>query len=127
MNECVQGRYLRITCHKFLIKQSKFEISKKKFHSQNSHSHIVIIIFFFLIIFQIIPVVVGIATVLVVAAAAHFYFTRLSKKKLKTLLDSTKKYMLPLIEKEEISHDTKRNVSQFCQIFKSQKTNVNKF
>lgn len=56
----------------------------------------------------------GIATVLAVAYAAHFYFSKLSKggkndkKKLRTLLDATQKYMLPLIEKEEISHDTKR-------------------
>lgn len=64
--------------------------------------------------FQIIPVVAGIAAVLVVAVAAHYYFSKVSKggkndkKKPRTLLDSTKKYMLPLIEKEEISHDTKR-------------------
>lgn len=60
------------------------------------------------------PVVFGIAAVLTVAVAAHFYFSKVSKggkngkKKLRTLIDSTKKYMLPLIEKEEISHDTKR-------------------
>lgn len=57
--------------------------------------------------------VAGIAAVLAVAVAAHFYFSKLSKggksdKKKRTLLDATQKYMLPLIEKEEISHDTKR-------------------
>lgn len=58
--------------------------------------------------------VAGIAAVIAVAVAAHYYFNKLSKggkndkKKLRTLLDSTKKYMLPLIEKEEISHDTRR-------------------
>lgn len=63
---------------------------------------------------QILPVVIGIAAVLTVAIAAHFYFTKIAKpskngkKKLKTLLDSSEKYMLPLIQKEEISHDTKR-------------------
>lgn len=61
--------------------------------------------------------VAGIAAVIAVAVAAHYYFNKLSKggkndkKKLRTLLDSTKKYMLPLIEKEEISHDTKRKCS----------------
>lgn len=63
---------------------------------------------------QILPVVIGIAALLTVAVAAHFYFTKIAKagkngkKKLRTLLDSTQKYLLPLIEKEEISHDTKR-------------------
>lgn len=62
---------------------------------------------------QIIPVVAGIAAVIAVAVAAHYYFNKLSKggknnKKKRTLLDATQKYMLPLIEKEEISHDTKR-------------------
>lgn len=58
---------------------------------------------------QIIPVVFGIAAVLTVAVAAHFYFSKDDKKKkLQTLLDPTKKYLLPLIEKEELSHDTKR-------------------
>lgn len=54
-------------------------------------------------------------TVLSAAVAAHFYFNRASKrakndsnKGKRTLLDSTKKYLLPLIEKHEISHDTKR-------------------
>lgn len=64
--------------------------------------------------FQILPVFFGIAAVLTVAVAAHFYFSKASKggkngkKKLHTLLDPNTKYMLPLIEKEEISHDTKR-------------------
>lgn len=64
--------------------------------------------FFF---FQILPVVFGIAAVLTVAVAARYYFSKVSKgdkKKPRTLLDSTKKVMLPLIEKEELSHDTKR-------------------
>lgn len=50
-----------------------------------------------------------------VAVAAHFYFNRASKnaknssnKGKRTLVDPTKKYLLPLIEKQEISHDTKR-------------------
>lgn len=61
-------------------------------------------------------VLVGIATVITVAVAAHFYFSPKSKngsskqksKKQRTLLDSQTKYQLPLIEKEEISHDTRR-------------------
>lgn len=54
-------------------------------------------------------------TVLSAVVAAHFYFNRASKtpkndskKGKRTLLDSTKKYLLPLVEKLEISHDTKR-------------------
>lgn len=61
------------------------------------------------------PVLIGIATVLSVAIAAHFYFSKTTKhskngkkKAPHTLVDSTKKYHLPLIEKYEISHDTKR-------------------
>lgn len=59
----------------------------------------------------------GIGAVLTVAAAIHFYFSLASKsdkngkKKQKTLMNATTKYMLPLIEKEEISHDTKRECS----------------
>lgn len=59
---------------------------------------------------------VGIASILTVAIAAHYYFlSRKSVKngehdkfKLRTLLDPNEKYQLPLIDKEEISHDTKR-------------------
>ncbi|XP_031622515.1 NADH-cytochrome b5 reductase 2 isoform X2 [Contarinia nasturtii] len=62
--------------------------------------------------FEVLPVFFGLAAVITVAVAAHFYFSKSSKdgkkKKLITLLDPTKKYLLPLIEKEEISHDTKR-------------------
>jgi len=69
--------------------------------------------------FDIIPVAVGIATVITVAVVAHFYFSKKSKKQpsneseqkstvLRTLLDPNEKYFLPLIEKEEISHDTRR-------------------
>ncbi|XP_055316933.1 NADH-cytochrome b5 reductase 2 isoform X2 [Sitodiplosis mosellana] len=60
---------------------------------------------------EILPVVFGIAAVITVAVAAHFYFSKSKdgkKKKLTTLLGPTQKVMLPLIEKEEISHDTKR-------------------
>lgn len=57
---------------------------------------------------------IGIVAVLSVAAAAHFYFSKTSKNKknakkhLRTLLDPQKRYMLPLVDKKEISHDTKR-------------------
>lgn len=58
----------------------------------------------------------GIAGILTVAIAAHFYFSSKksnqsggrNKSKPRTLLDPTEKYQLPLIEKEEISHDTRR-------------------
>lgn len=60
---------------------------------------------------------VGLVSVLTAAAiAAHFYFA--SKRsttiggsdssRLRTLLDPNEKYQLPLIEKEELSHDTRR-------------------
>lgn len=57
---------------------------------------------------------VGIASILTVAIVARLYFS--SKKsgrhgdpsKPRTLLDPNEKYELPLIEKHEISHDTKR-------------------
>lgn len=61
---------------------------------------------------------VGIAAVITVAVAAHFYFSSKARNakdnknkkqsKLHTLIDPNEKYMLPLIEKEEISHDTRR-------------------
>lgn len=71
--------------------------------------------FFVFLHFQILPVAFGIAAVLTVALAAHFYFSKSSKdgkkKKLTTLQGPTTKVLLPLIEKEEISHDTKREYS----------------
>lgn len=43
-----------------------------------------------------------------VAVAIHLYMSRRKLSKLFTLTDPKEKYMLPLIEKEDISHDTKR-------------------
>lgn len=63
---------------------------------------------------QILPVFVGLAAVITLAAVAHFYFSKSkngdSKKqsKKRTLIDPMVKYQLPLIEREEISHDTRR-------------------
>uniref|UniRef100_A0A1L8DZK6 NADH-cytochrome b5 reductase n=1 Tax=Nyssomyia neivai TaxID=330878 RepID=A0A1L8DZK6_9DIPT len=64
------------------------------------------------------PVVVGIAAVVTGIVLYKFWYkgnnkdSRRSKStkpaKLKTLLDPNEKYLLPLIEKEEISHDTRR-------------------
>ena len=56
---------------------------------------------------QTIPLVVGLGVVVVTAVATKLY---LSKKRgpPKTLLDPTVKYALELIEREEISHDTRR-------------------
>lgn len=62
---------------------------------------------------------VGLVTIVTVAAVAHYLFFKKSKsqksgngtadaEQLRTLLDPTEKYHLPLIEKEEISHDTRR-------------------
>lgn len=72
--------------------------------------------------FQILPVAFGIVALITVAAAAHYYFSKSSsggkKKKLTTLLGPTQKVLLPLIEKEEISHDTKRE--SFIYLFSCQ-------
>lgn len=60
---------------------------------------------------QIGPILFGLAAVVTVGVAARFYFNKRTsdkKNQLRTLTDATKKYLLPLIEKEEISHDTRR-------------------
>lgn len=60
---------------------------------------------------QIVPVLFGIATVVALGVVAHFYNKRQvesKKKRLRTLIEPATKYQLPLIEKEELSHDTKR-------------------
>jgi len=66
--------------------------------------------------FDAIPVIVGVATVLTVAVVAHFFFSKKYKVKgarklvgrINTLKNPDEKYLLPLIEKVEISHDTRR-------------------
>lgn len=67
--------------------------------------------------FQLLPIAVGVITILTVAAAAHYFFSKKSKTSdqsakssgaPRTLLEPNEKYYLPLIEKEEISHDTRR-------------------
>jgi cytochrome-b5 reductase len=59
------------------------------------------------IFFQL-PIIIGLAVVAVTAIAAKIYLSRRKEKSPKTLLDPTVKYALKLIEKEDISHDTKR-------------------
>ncbi|CAG9563237.1 unnamed protein product [Danaus chrysippus] len=59
------------------------------------------------------PVVIGIGSVVVITAVVSNYVwgrksNSKSKKKLITLVDPNTKYPLPLIEKEVISHDTRR-------------------
>ncbi|CAH2092156.1 unnamed protein product [Euphydryas editha] len=61
----------------------------------------------------VLPIVFGVGAVVVITTAlAHYVWGRKSKpaknKKLITLLDPNTKYPLPLIEREEINHDTRR-------------------
>lgn len=65
---------------------------------------------------QIIPIAIGVTAVIAGALFYHFYFNKKSTSKfvrskstkLKTLQDPNDKYLLPLIEREDISHDTRR-------------------
>ncbi|XP_049540127.1 NADH-cytochrome b5 reductase 2 isoform X1 [Anopheles darlingi] len=73
---------------------------------------------------QVVPIAIGVVVVVVGAAIANYLLnggkkdkssrtarsggTAASSKEPRTLLDPQEKYMLPLIEKEEISHDTRR-------------------
>ncbi|XP_055906023.1 NADH-cytochrome b5 reductase 3 isoform X1 [Eupeodes corollae] len=67
---------------------------------------------------HIIPIAVGIASVIAGAVLVHYFINKQSKKsgkskpnksaRLKTLQDPNDKYLLPLIEIEKLSHDTRR-------------------
>lgn len=67
---------------------------------------------------HIIPIAVGIVAVIAGAALVHYFLNKQSTKsgkskpnksaRLKTLQDPNDKYLLPLIEKENLSHDTRR-------------------
>ncbi|XP_018793223.1 PREDICTED: NADH-cytochrome b5 reductase 2 isoform X1 [Bactrocera latifrons] len=66
---------------------------------------------------HLVPIVVGIATVVVGAAIINYILNKKSSKprpepnrtaRLRTLVDPNDKYQLPLIEKEILSHDTRR-------------------
>lgn len=54
------------------------------------------------------PVIVGVAVVVVTVVAGVAVRFLLCRRKRKTLVDPNVKYALQLIEKEDISHDTKR-------------------
>lgn len=58
------------------------------------------------------PIIIGVGAVITTLIIAKIYLQNNkngSKSKVKkTLLDPTAKYSLPLIEKEELSHDTRR-------------------
>lgn len=57
------------------------------------------------------PVLLGVGSVVVlVAVVANCLWSKKTKepKKIVTLVDHNVKYALPLIEREEISHDTRR-------------------
>ncbi|PSN45371.1 NADH-cytochrome b5 reductase 2 [Blattella germanica] len=56
------------------------------------------------------PVIIGLGVVVVTTAlvAKFFFFKKKPKSGIITLKDPTAKYALPLIEKEKISHDTRR-------------------
>ncbi|CAG2054486.1 unnamed protein product [Timema podura] len=58
---------------------------------------------------QALPVLVGLGVVATTALLAKYYFSRKrSKIGVVTLQDPTVKYALPLVEKEELSHDSRR-------------------
>lgn len=54
------------------------------------------------------PVIIGVAVVVVTVVAGVSVRFLLCRRKKKTLVDPNVKYALQLIEKEDISHDTKR-------------------
>lgn len=60
--------------------------------------------------FVIVPIIVGVVVVVATAVLAKFFFLKKRKvsKNSITLVDPTVKYDLKLVEKEEISHDTRR-------------------
>lgn len=58
-----------------------------------------------IIAFQTLPVIVGIVVVVSTALVITYVYTKKNKRK-KTLVDSTAKVSLKLIEKDVISHDT---------------------
>lgn len=62
--------------------------------------------------FQVFPVVIGISSIVVLTTfLVNCLWGKKSKPKRKTLVtlvDPNVKYPLPLIEREEISHDTRR-------------------
>nr|CAD7265476.1 unnamed protein product [Timema shepardi] len=61
------------------------------------------------VVLQALPVLVGLGVVATTALLAKYYFSRKrSKTEVVTLQDPTVKYALPLVEKEELSHDTRR-------------------
>jgi len=54
------------------------------------------------------PVLIGTGLVVATAFFAKYFLDSKAKRKLVTLLDPNTKYALPLIEKEDVSHDTRR-------------------
>ena len=56
---------------------------------------------------QIVPVAVGFGLVILTAVAAKIFLDQKKKKKI-TLVEPNTKYALKLIEKENLSHDTRR-------------------
>jgi cytochrome-b5 reductase len=57
---------------------------------------------------QVIPVFVGVAVVVLTAVVARLYLSRRRKSPPRTLEDPNVKYSLRLIDKEKVSHDTRR-------------------
>ncbi|KAH8259786.1 hypothetical protein KR026_010257, partial [Drosophila bipectinata] len=67
--------------------------------------------------FQFVPIAVGVVAVVAGALIVHYFLNRKSTKprrepnrtaRLRTLVDPNDKYLLPLVEKEVLSHDTRR-------------------
>lgn len=75
-------------------------------------NNLVVAVFDFIENFTVLPIIFGVGSVVVLATIiANCLWGKKSKgssKKLITLVDSNVKYALPLIEREEISHDTRR-------------------
>lgn len=71
--------------------------------------NIIIILFYTYSSFQVLPIIIGLSSAVVLSTViAKCLWGKKKTKKLVTLVDPNTKYPLPLIEREEISHDTRR-------------------
>ncbi|XP_026326840.1 NADH-cytochrome b5 reductase 2-like [Hyposmocoma kahamanoa] len=62
-----------------------------------------------IISFQVLSIIIGLSSAVVLSTViANCLWGKKKNKKLVTLIDPNKKYPLPLTEREEISHDTRR-------------------
>ena len=85
-------------------------LSNLKYYTNNINSlqeYLGTFIFCIFFCFQIVPVAVGFGLVILTAVAAKIFLDQKKKKKI-TLVEPNTKYALKLIEKENLSHDTRR-------------------